>query len=151
MEKIKRAVIVLFFTIILILFLSGLQVITGDVILINKDKSLSQKDEITKISISPNIIKIDKIGGFVIKDKINVEVIPGSAGAYKKIEFFKKGSSRGFEEFNLKCSGFSCRNKIIGSIVIDAVKWKTGKYVARVKDVATQKYITTEFSVENKL
>lgn len=150
MEKIKRIVIVLFFTIILILFLSGLQVITGNVISINKDKRLFQKNEITKINVFPNVVKITKIGDIIIKDKIGIEVIPGSSGAYKKIEFFRKGSSKGFEEFNLKCLGFSCRTTTKGYQTVDN-KWKTGKYIARVKDVATKKYVTAEFSIENKL
>ena len=147
MEKIKRVIIVLFFTVILILFLTGLQVFTGNAISITKS-GLMQKNEMTKINVFPKIVIAEKIGDFIIKDKIGVEVLPGSRGTYKKVEFFRKGSSSVFEEFNLKCVGFSCRAKTIGYQELD-IKWKTGTYIARVKDVQTEKYVSIEFKIES--
>src|SRR3989344_1535064 len=150
MDKIKKSLAVLTGVILIIFAISGLEILTGKVILVDKNKNLVQEDKPSKISIFPKVVVLEKIGDFVIKDKIGVEVIPGSAGAYKKVEFFKYGSSEVFEEFNLKCIGFKCRKKITGYQTVDN-KWKSGKYTARIKDAGTQKYIKTDFLVENNL
>lgn len=150
MDELKRIIIILFIVIATFFVLSGIEIITGNSVFINQYGGLTQESSITQISVSPKLVVLDKIGGVIIKDKIRVEVIPGTDGAYKKVEFFRKESSEVFEEFNLKCIGFSCRKQVTGYQIVDN-KWKSGTYRVRVKDAGTQEYVETGFKVDNRL
>jgi len=150
MKKLRKVIVALLSVVMIISFISGIEALTGQIVLIDEKGNLVEKNEISELKIFPRIVKLEKVGDFVIKDNINIELNPGSAGAYETVEFLEKGSSQVKEETNLNCPGFKCR-QITKEIQTIDKSWKTGEYVARVKDAGTQEYVYAEFKIENDL
>jgi len=144
--NIRGALFIIIGILIVGLFLSGIEIISGHAVFI-KNNNLFQENKITQIEVFPKIVKMERIGDSLVKDTIGIRLLPGSNGAYKKVEFLRKDSSQVLEEFNLDCTGFKCTEETIGYQTID-IKWKTGDYIARVKD-GSQDYIKAEFYVKN--
>ena len=92
MKDFKKAGVALVSVVVIIIALSALENLTGKAIL-STSSGLVKEDRFTEVNVFPKVVKLEKIGGFVLKDKIGVEVIPGSGGTYNKVEFFKEGSS----------------------------------------------------------